>query len=147
MRTSTSSNDIVVNASTERKAVSSTARDVARLAGVSTATVSRVVNRSSNVSSETRTRVLTVISQLRYRPNVHATELKRGAGSNPIERGVQVPSSTDARAKSMQNSAEDPRGMRPQKGRSSLLANEYSQVRLVVARLSRELEKLRNIIQ
>jgi hypothetical protein len=44
------------------------------------ATVSRVVNISGKVSFETRTRVLSAISELRYSPNVHASELARVKG-------------------------------------------------------------------
>ncbi|MGC2164309.1 MAG: LacI family DNA-binding transcriptional regulator [Silvibacterium sp.] len=51
--------------------------DVAKLAGVSTATVSRVVNNVAKVSLETRTIVLTAISRLKYRPNEHAIKLGR----------------------------------------------------------------------
>ncbi|HZF41294.1 MAG TPA: LacI family DNA-binding transcriptional regulator, partial [Blastocatellia bacterium] len=46
-----------------------TLRDVARLAGVSTMTVSRVVNNSRDVKSETRARVESVIAQLGFVPN------------------------------------------------------------------------------
>jgi LacI family transcriptional regulator len=47
-------------------------KDIAGLAGVSVATVSRVVNGADNVTTETKTRVLTAVSQLQYRPNVCA---------------------------------------------------------------------------
>jgi N-acetylglucosamine repressor len=46
-----------------------TLRDVARLAGVSTMTVSRVVNNSRAVKSETRARVESAIAQLGFVPN------------------------------------------------------------------------------
>ena len=49
--------------------------DVAERAGVSIKTVSRVVNRQSNVSEETRKRVLEVVEALSYRPNVFARGL------------------------------------------------------------------------
>jgi LacI family transcriptional regulator len=49
--------------------------DVAKRAGVSIKTVSRVVNRQSNVSEETRKRVLEVVHALSYRPNVFARGL------------------------------------------------------------------------
>ncbi|AXI81653.1 LacI family DNA-binding transcriptional regulator [Peterkaempfera bronchialis] len=52
--------------------------DVARLAGVSSQTVSRVSNGSSGVVSETRDRVLAAMKQLGYRPNSAARALKRG---------------------------------------------------------------------
>ena len=43
-------------------------RDVARRAGVSTATVSRVVNRDSGVYAATRVKVLNAFSALRFSP-------------------------------------------------------------------------------
>jgi DNA-binding LacI/PurR family transcriptional regulator len=55
-----------------------TIRDVARTAGVSTQTVSRVLNNRSDVSTETRTRVQEVIASLGYSPNVFARNLSRG---------------------------------------------------------------------
>ena len=60
--------------------MSTTIKDVAELAAVSTATVSRVVNGTGNVSGKTRTRVLTAISRLQYYPNAHAAELGRTRG-------------------------------------------------------------------
>lgn len=50
-------------------------RDVARLAGVSYQTVSRVLNDSPSVRQATRERVLGVIEQLGYRPNQAARVL------------------------------------------------------------------------
>ena len=44
--------------------------DVAKLSGVSIATVSRVVNGSTKVSEKTRRKVLDVIEQCGYTPNV-----------------------------------------------------------------------------
>lgn len=52
-----------------------TIRDVARQAGVSVATVSRVLNNSALVSPETRELVLQAVSQLGYRPNANAQAL------------------------------------------------------------------------
>jgi DNA-binding LacI/PurR family transcriptional regulator len=49
--------------------------DVARLAGVSHQTVSRVVNDHPNVSAATRKRVREAMSQLEYRPNALARSL------------------------------------------------------------------------
>ena len=49
--------------------------DVARLAGVSIKTVSRVVNREQNVRESTRDRVQRAISELNYRPNLSARNL------------------------------------------------------------------------
>jgi DNA-binding LacI/PurR family transcriptional regulator len=52
-----------------------TVKDIAKLAGVSTATVSRVINASSTVSPGNRTAVITAIDQLHYIPNRNASEL------------------------------------------------------------------------
>lgn len=49
--------------------------DVARLAGVSQKTVSRVVNDAPHVRPEIRARVQAAIAELRYRPNVAARAL------------------------------------------------------------------------
>jgi DNA-binding LacI/PurR family transcriptional regulator len=68
-----------------------TARDVARRAGVSLATVSRVVNGAGNVSGEKRTKVLIAASELRYCPNVHAIELGRANRNISKRRGIHLP--------------------------------------------------------
>ena len=52
-----------------------TLQDVARLAGVSIKTVSRVVNAHSEISAATRERVQAAIDQLGYRPNILARSL------------------------------------------------------------------------
>jgi DNA-binding LacI/PurR family transcriptional regulator len=52
--------------------------DVARLAGVSHQTVSRVINGSTQLRPETRDRVLAAIERLGYRPNTAARALVRG---------------------------------------------------------------------
>lgn len=52
--------------------------DVARLAGVSTATVSAVVNDLDVVKPRTRRRVLDAIRKLNYQPNLYARGLARG---------------------------------------------------------------------
>jgi transcriptional regulator with XRE-family HTH domain len=54
-----------------------TLRAVAKMAGVSPVTVSRVVNGSEKVAAATRKRVLAIIRDLDYAPNVHATHLRR----------------------------------------------------------------------
>jgi DNA-binding LacI/PurR family transcriptional regulator len=61
--------------STEDKARVANIFDVARLAGVSHQTVSRVLNDLPNVRPATRTRVEDAIKQLRYRPSTAARSL------------------------------------------------------------------------
>ena len=53
-----------------------TIKDVAREAGVSTATVSRVVNKDPRISPATRSRVEGVIDRLNYKVNTVARSLK-----------------------------------------------------------------------
>ncbi|MCI2169986.1 LacI family DNA-binding transcriptional regulator [Schleiferilactobacillus perolens] len=52
-----------------------TIRDVARAAGVSNGTVSRVFNNYSDISPETRKRVITIAQKMGYIPNVAARTL------------------------------------------------------------------------
>jgi DNA-binding LacI/PurR family transcriptional regulator len=52
--------------------------DIAREAGVSTATVSRVINNLSYVSDANRERVLAVVRRRAYYPNAHARSLASG---------------------------------------------------------------------
>lgn len=67
-----------------------TVKDVARLARVSIATVSRVINDTGKVAGTTRTRVLIAVSTLQYRPNAHAAELGRAGGGVPRKPGVHT---------------------------------------------------------
>lgn len=53
-------------------------REVARRAGVSPATVSRVLNKTHYIAEETERRVLDVVSQMKYFKNVHARRLATG---------------------------------------------------------------------
>lgn len=53
-------------------------KDVARIAGVTYQTVSRVINASPNVLPETRARVLAAVEHVGYRPNLAARALKVG---------------------------------------------------------------------
>jgi LacI family transcriptional regulator len=63
---------------TSGRARPATIGDVARLAGVSRQTVSRVLNDLPRVRPETRDRVLAAVSRLGYRPNVMAQRLAGG---------------------------------------------------------------------
>jgi DNA-binding LacI/PurR family transcriptional regulator len=51
---------------------------VAKRAGVSSATVSRVLNNASVVKNTTRARVMRAAKELNYHPNLHARSLARG---------------------------------------------------------------------
>ncbi|MDR3494734.1 MAG: LacI family DNA-binding transcriptional regulator [Ancalomicrobiaceae bacterium] len=58
--------------------MATTIRDVARLAGVSTATVSAVINDTAFVSPPLRERVLAAVRELAYTPSQAARSLKHG---------------------------------------------------------------------
>lgn len=58
--------------------------DVARLAGVSAKTVSRVFNQRELVNPDTVERVLAAAQRLRFRPNTLARGLRRGGGTNTV---------------------------------------------------------------
>lgn len=68
-------------------------RDVARLSGVSTSTVSAVINGNVPVSSKRRKKVLEAMAALDYQPDAVARSLKTGK-TNVI--GVVVPDITNA---------------------------------------------------
>lgn len=53
-------------------------KDVAREAGVSTATVSHVINGTKYVTDETRRKVLEAVERCEYHPNAHARSLASG---------------------------------------------------------------------
>lgn len=57
---------------------SPTMRQVAQRAGVSPATVSRVLNKTHYIAEETERRVLDVVGQMKYFKNVHARRLATG---------------------------------------------------------------------
>src|SRR5215475_5833644 len=55
-----------------------TMREVAKRAGVSLATVSRVLSDTQHISPETRQRVLAAVDEFKYYKNVHAKRLATG---------------------------------------------------------------------
>ena len=66
--------------------------DVSKKAGVSIATVSRVINGNTNVSEKTKQKVLTVMKEIGYTPNVFA----RGLGLNTMKTiGIMCTDSSD----------------------------------------------------
>lgn len=77
----------------ERVPVTVTIYDVAREAGVSMATVSRVVNNNPNVKPATRKKVFEAIDRLGYRPNAVARGL---ASKKTTTVGVVIPDISNA---------------------------------------------------
>ena len=59
-----------------------TIEEVAAKAGVSKATVSRVMNGTASVTEETRTKVEAIIKKLNYEPNLNARKLAGGSGGS-----------------------------------------------------------------
>jgi LacI family transcriptional regulator len=68
-----------------------TIREVAKRVGVSTATVSRVLNDSPHVSDETKQKILEAMEELNYAPRITARKLASGS---PQMLAVVVPSFT-----------------------------------------------------
>ena len=67
--------------------------DVSKKAGVSIATVSRVLNGKANVSDKSKSRVLNAMKELDYTPNIFA----RGLGLNTMKTiGIMCSDSSDA---------------------------------------------------
>ena len=58
--------------------------DVARLAGVSTKTASRVFSGETNVSEKTRQAVIEAAARLRFRPNILARNLRSGGATRTL---------------------------------------------------------------
>lgn len=61
-----------------------TIRDVASKAGVSIATVSKVLNNKPSISGETREHVLQVMKELNYHPNAQASNFARKCSDNIV---------------------------------------------------------------
>lgn len=68
--------------------MSATINDIAKIAGVSLTTVSRVINKSGYVKDETKERVLKAIKELNYTPSAIARSLSKNV-TNTI--GVVIP--------------------------------------------------------
>ncbi|MFV0353313.1 MAG: LacI family DNA-binding transcriptional regulator [Oscillospiraceae bacterium] len=67
-------------------------KEIAKLAGVSSATVSRVINQNGRFSKETEARVLSVIKQYSYMPNISAKGLR--TNRTPVM-GILMPDITN----------------------------------------------------
>ncbi|MGL5639021.1 MAG: LacI family DNA-binding transcriptional regulator [Cetobacterium sp.] len=64
-------------------------KEIARLAGVSVATISRVLNNDPKVKDTTKEKVEQVMSEFNYKPNSHAVRLSKRIGDRII--GLIVP--------------------------------------------------------
>lgn len=81
----------------------STIKDIARVSGVSIATVSRVINNGPKVSPKTREKVTKVMHELGFTPNANARALVTQKSSTI---GVVVPALTDPFFASLANGVE-----------------------------------------
>lgn len=132
------SNDMTTNSLSAPDVRSCTVTDIATLAGVSTATVSRVVNGSGTVSHEAKGKVLSAISGLRYCPNNHAAELGRQNRGVPRKWTVSVnASSATAAALSRRSKAEQ----------LHHLQDENTRLRRQLADLTLQLETLKRLVE
>lgn len=61
-----------------------TIRDVAELAGVSVATVSRTLQQPERVSPKTRTKVMSAVTEVGYKPNLMAVKFRSGKTFNLV---------------------------------------------------------------
>ena len=73
--------NVCINVIIDREMVMSSMKDVARLAGVSISTVSRVINKTIPVDEETRKRVEEAVRNLNYKPNLLAKGLRLKSGN------------------------------------------------------------------
>jgi transcriptional regulator with XRE-family HTH domain len=133
---------MTIDTNTEWNTRASNAKDVAKLAGVSMATVSRVVNGAENVSAETRARVLEAISQLDYRTNPHAAELGRKNVGRAKAHDSNGPFLAAVNEEQIGNSRTLWKDRQQKMLRLSVLKDRYSRVRREVDKLSRELDRL-----
>jgi transcriptional regulator with XRE-family HTH domain len=124
-----------------------TATDVARLAGVSKTTVSRVSNGDANVSTGTRTKVLNVISKLQYRPNAHAAELRRANGTIAKNGGARVSGLAHLAQATIPDLGVNAQNKCREAAGLHLEAGDYWRLKYLIADLRMDLEKLINIIQ
>src|SRR5690625_3167883 len=84
--------------------MSVTIYDVAKKAGVSIATVSKVLNNTGNMREETRKRVIKTIEEMNYKPNLMASALT-GKGTQTL--GLMVPDISNPFFSTMARNIED----------------------------------------
>lgn len=111
-------------------------KEVARVAGVSTATVSRAVNDSKHVSYKTRTSVLSAVSKLQYRPNAHAVELGRANGGIPRPHGTHLLTPGRIRTKLASDPGVEAENMHCNTERLRLLEGENLRLRRLATNLN-----------
>ncbi len=117
------------------------------MAGVSTATVSRVINGTENVLDETKSRVLSAISRLKYSPDVHAVELRRGKGGVPRKRGIPRLALAHSEGEVRSVREVDVQKQRQKAERLRILEDENARLKRLVTNLSIDVEKWRRVAE
>jgi transcriptional regulator with XRE-family HTH domain len=124
-----------------------TLSDVARMAGVSVMTVSRVMNGNPKVSAEKMDRVKTAISKLQYFPNEHAIKLRRGKGKRLPKGVIQLPALLEGQSPRQWRPSDEVLGSPLPTGQKALSEDEYTKVRSLLFTLNENLEQLASIIR
>jgi len=124
-----------------------TVKDIARLAGVSLATVSRVTSGQTAVSAAVRSRVLSAIAKLQYIPNEHAAKLARARSRRSTLERTQLSSS--AHKQKPRLNQRHPNLIRDSMDVDRLRALEAENLRLqrLVRRLGEELDRYRAFVE
>jgi transcriptional regulator with XRE-family HTH domain len=114
-----------------------TLKRVAQLAGVAPTTVSRVLNGSENVAPATREKILAIIRDVDYTPNLHAASLRRKALHDE-----HADVSKDRSASASQRPGAGP-GSCPPQDAFIFSPEEGREVAQRIMRLRRDLDRLR----
>ena len=124
-----------------------TLKDIAQLAGVSTATASRVINSSHGGSLQVRAAVMRAVAALQYIPNPHAMQLGRANGGRKRTRHKKRRREPDVpTVRVLERTMTQNADFSDLKSRILTLANENELLRRVVAELTSELRQARKRI-
>jgi Bacterial regulatory proteins, lacI family len=120
----------------------STIKDIAQFAGVSTATASRVINGTHRGPLQVRAAVMRAVSALGYIPNPHATQLGRANGGRKRvshENRMHEPDAMAVRA--LERVTTQNGGSSDSKSQLLRLAKENAHLRRVIVELTSELRQ------
>jgi transcriptional regulator with XRE-family HTH domain len=124
-----------------------TLSDVARVAGVSKMTVSRVLNGHPRVSAEKVDRVNAAISKLHYLPNEHAIKLRRGKGKGSPNGVIQMPVLLEEKSARQWRPLDEVLRSPVPTSERTLSEDEYAKLRTLLFFLNENLEQLASIIR
>lgn len=115
---------------------------VAKHAGVAPATASRVLNGAENVAPTTRDRVLAAVSELGYKPNIHAANLRRKTPTHEPTPDVETRSACSNESTELRPDSST-RAPFPPEGPFAFTPDESRALARHIALLRRELERLK----